>query len=59
MIISVTSQTTLNIVDWTYKPTRVFSACFVLTRTLIRKIPSRSPIQNTTPNQARLTVEFL
>jgi hypothetical protein len=29
----------------THKLTRVFSACFVLTRTLTGKLPSRSPIQ--------------
>jgi len=41
----VTSQTTLSIVDWPYKPTRVFSTCFFLTRTLTGKLPGRSPIQ--------------
>jgi len=41
----VTSQTTLSIVDWPYKPTRVFWECFVLTRTLTGKLPGRSPIQ--------------
>jgi len=41
----VTSQTVLSIADWPYKPTRVFLACFVLTRTLTGKLPGRSPIQ--------------
>ena len=38
----VTSQTTLSIVDWPYKPTRVFSACFILTR-LPRNFPAGHP----------------
>ena len=37
----VTSHTALSIVDRPYKPTQVFSACFVLTRTLSRKLPKR------------------
>jgi len=41
----VTSQTTLSIADWPYKPTQVFSACFVPTRTLTGKLPGRLPIQ--------------
>jgi len=41
----VTSQTTLIIVDWSYKPTRVFSTCFVITHTLTGKLPGRSLIQ--------------
>jgi len=47
--VCVTSHTTLSIADWPYKPTRVFSACFLLTHTLTRKLQS----------QARLSVEFL
>jgi len=45
MTLNVTSQTTLRIVDWPYKPTRVFSTCFVLTSTLTGELPGRSPIQ--------------
>jgi hypothetical protein len=50
-ISNCTSQATLSIADWPYKPTdwpykptRVFSACFVLTRTFIGKLPGKSPI---------------
>jgi hypothetical protein len=49
-----TSQTTLSIADWPYKPTRVFSACFVLTRTLFGKLPKRSPIQKRSKLQCHL-----
>jgi len=40
---NITSQTTLGIADWPYKPTRVFSACFVLTHTFTGKLLGRSP----------------
>jgi len=43
--VDVASQMTLSIADRPYKSTRVFSVCFVLTRTLIGKLHSRSPIQ--------------
>ena len=49
---NVTSHTTLSIVDWSYKPTQAFSACFVLTRTFTENLSNRFC-------QARLTVEFL
>jgi len=39
----VTSQMTFRIADWPHKSTRVFSACFVLTRTLTGKFPVGHP----------------
>jgi hypothetical protein len=50
----VTSQTTLSIVTWPYKPTRVFSACFVLTHMLTGKLlvghPSKDYSKSSTLN---------
>jgi len=52
MMIVVTSEKTLSITDWPYKPTRVFSACFVLTRTLTGKVghPSKDYSKSSTLN---------
>ncbi|KAK2409848.1 hypothetical protein QL285_045248 [Trifolium repens] len=41
----VTPQTAFRMTDRPHKPTRVFSASFVLTCTLSGKLPRRSPIQ--------------
>jgi len=40
----ITSQTARRIADWPYKPTRVFSACFVLACMLTGKLSRSSPI---------------
>ena len=44
--------------DWPYRPTRVFPACFVLTRTLLGKTSQEVTHPEIAPSQARLTVEF-
>ncbi|XP_057541663.1 uncharacterized protein LOC130820343 [Amaranthus tricolor] len=45
-------------VDWPYKPTQVFSACFDLTRAR-GKTSQEVTHSKITPHQTRLTVKFL
>ena len=55
LILFVTSQ----IDDCPHKPTQVFPACFILTRTLPEKTSQWVTHPEIAPSQARLTWEFL
>ncbi|AES77776.1 hypothetical protein MTR_7g017090 [Medicago truncatula] len=55
----VTYYTALRIANCPHRPTRVFSVCFVLTRTFFRKTFQKVIHPKIAQSQARLTVEFL